>query len=225
MRTSPPKLTGHALTWRQALRRLLAALLPARLFLVRGRVASRCVYLTFDDGPHPEYTPHLLDRLKEAGVCATFFVVGRAAERHPDVIRRIAAEGHLVANHSFTHTDPSRVSSGELLAEVEQTQSVLRALLGTTKRLFRPPHGKVTAAKLWRLWRAGWTVVLWNLDTKDYACRSATELRAWLGRNDFAGGDVVLMHDTCPHALEILPELVGRVRERGLHFATLAGAS
>src|SRR3954470_18425756 len=99
MRSPAPGLTGHSRTWRQALRGLLAALLPSRLFLVRGRAGSGCVYLTFDDGPHPEYTPHLLDRLKEAGVCATFFVIGRVAERYPDVVRRIAAEGHVVANH------------------------------------------------------------------------------------------------------------------------------
>src|SRR5262245_42795080 len=102
MQVAPSSLTGQPRRWwRQALRRLLAAALPRHLFLVRGRTSSRCVYLTFDDGPHPEYTPGLLDRLAKADVRATFFVVGRMAERHPDVVRRMAAEGHLVANHSF----------------------------------------------------------------------------------------------------------------------------
>jgi peptidoglycan/xylan/chitin deacetylase (PgdA/CDA1 family) len=213
---------GGPRAWRQAVRRLLAAALPRRLFLVNGPAAGGAVCLTFDDGPHPVHTPRVLDVLRRHGVAATFFVVGREAERHPDLVRRIAAEGHAVGNHTYSHGEPGRVSAGALLEEVRRTDAVVRAAVGEAPRLFRPPHGKVTATKLWRLWRDGWTVVLWNADTKDYARRSAADLRGWVASRAFAPGDVVLMHDTCPHTALVLPDLIAAVRDRGLTFATPA---
>src|SRR5262249_55671830 len=88
---------------RQHMRGVMAAVLPHRLFLVRGKPRTNSVSLTFDDGPHPEHTPRLLDLLKKHEIKATFFVVGRQAERYPDLVRRMADEGHDVANHSFFH--------------------------------------------------------------------------------------------------------------------------
>src|SRR5262249_22133542 len=87
-------------------------------------------------------------------------------------------------------------------------------------RLFRPPHGKLTAGKLLRLWRGGQTVVLWNVDPKDFACRTGEELRAWFGRRPLQGGVVVLLHDDRPHAATALPGLIEATRKRGLRFTT-----
>src|SRR5437879_2848158 len=111
--------------WRQVTRRALAAALPRRVFLVRHRPKDRAVYLTFDDGPHPELTPWLLDLLKAAGTPATFFVVGREAEKHPDLIRRMIAEGHAVGTHSFSHTHRHLLTSREVLAELRRTRELL----------------------------------------------------------------------------------------------------
>jgi peptidoglycan/xylan/chitin deacetylase (PgdA/CDA1 family) len=207
--------------WRQLLRRGLAALPRSRL-LVRGPDGDRSVCLTFDDGPHPEHTPRLLDVLKDLGAPATFFVVGRQAERHPGLVRRMAAEGHLVGNHSFTHGEPARTSARHLLEEVRQTAAVLTPLAGRQPPLFRPPKGQLTVAKAWRLWRAGQTIVLWSADPKDYACGSAAEVRGYFERRPLGPGDVVLMHDTHPHAAEVLPAVIAAGRARGLSFTTLA---
>jgi len=207
--------------WRRLVRSLLAATLQRRRLLVRGPVNSGLVCLTFDDGPDPVHTGGLLDVLKEEGVPATFFVIGQQAERHPELVRRMAAEGHVVGHHSYCHSDPQRTSARELLDEVERTRRVLAALLGKAPDLFRPPHGKVTVSKLWKLWRAGQTVVLWNVDTKDYACTSAAELKERLEASPLRSGDVVLMHDNRPYAAQVVRDLIAVTRARGLGFATV----
>jgi peptidoglycan/xylan/chitin deacetylase (PgdA/CDA1 family) len=194
--------------------------LPRRLLLVAGPHRSRTVCLSFDDGPHPEHTPRLLDVLDEHRVPATFFVIGQNAERYPKLIERIAAEGHDLGNHSYFHREPTETSPQALLEEVRRTAGLLREIIGRSTSLVRPPHGKVTAAKFWALWRAGQTVVLWNRDPKDFACESAETLSAWFQRHPLAAGDLVLLHDNHPYAAEALPAVIRGARERQLAFGT-----
>ncbi len=215
-----PRLSANANRWRQLVRRGMAFALPRHFFLVQGPRNSGSVCLTFDDGPHPEHTPRLLDVLGRHGIAATFFVVGQQAERYPELVRRLAAEGHVVGHHSYSHSEPRLTSARQLSQEVCQTRDLLARVLGQAPILFRPPHGKLTGAKLWRLWRAGQTVVLWNVDPKDYSLRSACEGRTWFLRNPIQAGDIVLMHDNHPYAAEMLPELIQETRNRRLGFAT-----
>lgn len=208
--------------WRQLVRRALAAALPRRRFLVRVPADSGAVCLTFDDGPHPEHTPRLLDVLKRHGIPATFFVIGERVERCPDLVRRMAAEGHEVGHHTYSHPEPHLTSARQLLDEVSRTRDLLARLLGKAPTLFRPPRGKVTAAKLWRLWRAGQSVVLWNVEVRDHAFKAAEEIRAWFRDRPLRGGDVVLMHDDWPRAADVVPDLVQSIRGRGLRFAKVS---
>jgi peptidoglycan/xylan/chitin deacetylase (PgdA/CDA1 family) len=211
-----------AYIWRQPLRRLMAVTLPRRMFLVDGPVKSGSICLTFDDGPDPVHTPRLLDVLKQHKIPATFFVIGQQAERHPEIVRRMIAEGHLVGNHSFTHSEPRGISAQQLVEEVQRTRELLLDLTGQAPALFRPPKGKLTAAKLWALWRAGQTVVLWNSDPRDYVCRSASDVRNWFRAHPLCAGNLVLMHDNRPHAAEVLPELIAAARRRGQTFVTVS---
>jgi peptidoglycan/xylan/chitin deacetylase (PgdA/CDA1 family) len=207
--------------FRQALKEGMTRTLPRRLFVARGPAASRSVYLTFDDGPHSKHTPELLDMLKEHQVLATFFVIGDCAERHPEIVQRIAREGHTIGHHSYRHTEPETTSAEQLISEVERTRALLHPLIGHFPDLFRPPHGAVTAAKLWRLWFLKQTVVLWNIDPKDYTLESADELAAWFAGHPLQGGDIVLLHDRMPHAVRVLPEVIAAARRRGLDFQAL----
>jgi peptidoglycan/xylan/chitin deacetylase (PgdA/CDA1 family) len=206
--------------FRQLLRSGLAEMLPPRLFLVRGPRRSRSVCLTFDDGPHPEHTPPLLNVLQERNVPATFFVVGDKVEQYPNLVRRIVADGHALGHHSFSHGDPNRTSARQLREEVRKTKALLTTLLGKAPDLFRPPHGKLTAGKLWNLWRDGQTVVLWNVDPKDFSFQTPEGLRTWIREHPLQGGDIMLMHDNKPHAAVILSELIATTRQRGLTFTT-----
>jgi peptidoglycan-N-acetylglucosamine deacetylase len=207
---------------RQAVRRGMSAGLPRRLFMVSGPTDRRAVSLTFDDGPHPVHTPALLDRLGKQGIRATFFVLGRNAEKHPEIVRRMAAEGHDVGHHSFTHGEPTATSARALVGESRRTARMLGDLLGRPPRLFRPPHGKITAGKALGLWATGQTIVLWNQDPKDFACGSAEVLRAWFAARPLSGGDVVLLHDVHPFAGEALDAIATGVRSAGLGFCPVS---
>src|SRR5262249_58823644 len=148
----------------QLVRAGMAGAVPGRLFMTSGPATSRSVALTFDDGPDPEHTPAVLDRLRDLGVRATFCVIGRRAEAHPDLVARIAEEGHEIGHHSWAHTPPPETSALALVSEARKTSGLLERLLGWRPHLYRPPYGKLTPGKLVGMWALGQTVVLWNRD-------------------------------------------------------------
>jgi peptidoglycan/xylan/chitin deacetylase (PgdA/CDA1 family) len=164
----------------------------------------------------------LLDVLRQETIVASFFVIGREAQRYPELVRRIAAEGHVVANHTYSHGDPARTSPRQFADEVRRTDELLAAILGGSSRgLLRPPFGRLTFSKMIRSWRAGQTIVHWNVDPRDFECRSGQELRARLEGRVWQGGDLVLLHDNQPHTAEVIPWLSERVRAVGLSFVTV----
>ena len=152
------------------------------------------VFLTFDDGPDPRFTPLILDILAQASAYATFFVVGEDAIRFPSLVRRIAQEGHEVANHTWRHRHPWAISSGVARQEVSFGSAALADLLGRSPRYFRPPHGRLRRCMMDQARELGQTVVMWSLSGVDWgpwggAARIARRLRT------AKGGDIVLLHD------------------------------
>lgn len=205
---------------RQLIRRGMVATLPRRLFLASGPASSRSISLTFDDGPDPTHTPEVLERLHALGARATFFVVGRNVESHPDLVRRIAREGHEIGHHSFTHGPPHLTSAKALADEARRTSTLLASITGKPPRLYRPPHGKLTPGKLLALWSQGQTIVLWNRDPKDFACGGSEPLRSWFRTAPFAGGDILLLHDVHAHVAPALDALAERIAQLGLRYTT-----
>jgi peptidoglycan/xylan/chitin deacetylase (PgdA/CDA1 family) len=193
---------------RQALRSLLIRALPRTRVIASLPRDDRTVALTFDDGPHPEWTPRVLDALARHGARATFFVVGARAELHPDIVRRIAAEGHAVGHHSWSHSEPATTPARLLLSENRRTREFLEDLLERPARLFRPPHGKLTPVKLIGAWAQGNVLVLWNRDPKDYQLTDASALRSWVTTQPLSAGDIVLLHDTHEHTAAALPQVL-----------------
>lgn len=193
---------------RQALRSALIATVPRTRLIASLPRREGAVAVTFDDGPDPEWTPRILDALAACGARATFFVVGERAARHPAIVQRIAAEGHAVGHHSWTHSEPATTSAHELLKEVRQTRQYLEQLLGRPAPLFRPPHGKLTPAKLFGLWGQGIIVVLWNHDPKDYQMTDPSQLTGWFTSRALHAGDVLLLHDTHSHTATALPQVL-----------------
>jgi peptidoglycan/xylan/chitin deacetylase (PgdA/CDA1 family)/glycosyltransferase involved in cell wall biosynthesis len=206
---------------RQIARLGLSAALPRRRFLVQGPPEAREVCLTFDDGPDPIGTARVLDVLREHRVKATFFVIGERAARHPELLRRMVDEGHVVGDHSFTHARPEVASSRAIAEELGRSRALHLSLLGSASDLYRPPFGKVTAAKLARLWRAGRTVVLWNVDPKDFSADSAAVIGRFFARNPLRARDIVLLHDTQPLTADALPDIIAGATRDGLRFDTL----
>ena len=222
---------------RQSMKTVMMKALPARLFLVRGPVrivdgnidptlnqiaSSPQVALTFNDGPHPEHTPRLLDYLAASATRATFFVVGECAQRHPHLIRRIADEGHELGNHTFTHGKPHRTNTTVFLDEVRRTRALLQDLTGDDCSLMRPPNGKLTVGKLWGLWSERQTVVLWNVDPRDHSIRSRKEIGRWCDSYAPHDGDIVLMHDNHPYASAAIENMSGRQDFEPIQFVRIS---
>lgn len=209
--------------FRRVVKRAMSAVLPNSLWITQVPVRCGAVALTFDDGPHPENTPRVLDALKSAGACATFFIVGREAAKYPELVRRIVAEGHEIGNHSYFHGEPEETTPHQLLAEVTACGTLLGRLVEQVPSYFRPPKGELSWRKVLGLWRMRQTIVLWNVDSKDYTRRSPEEFAQWTAGYGPHGGDVVLLHDDRPVTAAALPILLQKIRDAHLGFTTLSG--
>jgi peptidoglycan/xylan/chitin deacetylase (PgdA/CDA1 family) len=187
--------------------------------MTTGPAVSRSIALTFDDGPDPVHTPLALDRLRANGIRATFFLIGERVEAHPKLLGRILEEGHHVGHHSYTHGKPHLTSARQLMQEVRRTAVAVERLGGGSLNLCRPPHGKVTVAKLLGLWSLRQTVVLWNRDPKDYS-RTPAELRRWVEDQPMLAGDIFLLHDIHGGVGAAVDALAERAAARGLRCST-----
>lgn len=193
---------------RQLVKSAMTACLPADRWLVRGRALPRgplpAISLTFDDGPHPEHTPRVLDALRHWNLTATFFVIGRQAAAYPQLIAHMVREGHSVANHTWSHSEPSHTPSKKFAEEVDQTSLLLEALTGAAPRFVRPPKGELSLAKTIGLLCENYTVALWNVDPRDYRLETVEAARSASAQTNWQHGDVVLLHDNRPGAAWLL---------------------
>ena len=182
----------------------------------RQRTTARRVYLTFDDGPSAETTPQLLDRLKELRIQATFFVVGRNVEnaRGRAIVERMAAEGHQIGNHTYSHPNLTQLDGARIEEEIRRTE-VLIGLLDNGTKVFRPPFGYRNGAVDRAAATLAYKSVLWNLCAWDW--RPHYQNRRWVShivRQIAAGRDgIVLAHDVFPSTVAHVPELIAAVRE------------
>lgn len=182
--------------------------------LCRNRAAGHTVALTFDDGPDPELTPRVLDVLRQHGVRATFFLIGSKAERHPDIVRRIVAEGHEIGVHTWRHAPGFPMQGSRAMAEdILRCRALLKEITGVETDLFRPPFGVTNpmvarAVKRTRSRCAGWSIR--SLDTLRRRSREAVAHRI---RRRLGDGKVILLHDDRAGA-ERLVALVLRDLER-----------
>jgi len=173
----------------------MSLMLSRRKYVVSGPTGSHAIAITFDDGPHPVHTPEVLDVLRRRRAFATFFLVGRAAEAHPDLVRRILDEGHEIGNHTWSHVDAHRVDAATYDADVERGAEALDRLAGRSCSLFRPPFGRLRSGQFLRAWNKRRTVVLWNADPKDYKVSSPEDYLRRIANFQVRSGDVVLLHD------------------------------
>ncbi len=214
----------HAVAAQELLRPGSRTLAPNVTRLPR---AEEGVALTFDDGPVPEETPRLLDALAEAGAPATFFVIGRRARAHPDLVKRIAAAGHTIGNHSFTHPKSwSVLGRRRLEAEVADTQGLIADLTGKAPAWLRPPMGHKNFHLAEILERHGLRQVTWSLRSYDTLLRDPRRLlHRILSR--MRAGDIVLVHERIvgPAGVGIvapvIAPLVAALRARGLPLVGL----
>ena len=185
------------------------------------------IALTFDDGPDPIATPRILDLLAQYDAKATFFVIGKRADKFPNIVLREAAEGHEVSNHTYTHLYLNgRFSEEKLTDELQRTQKTISALSGQHSRLFRPPGGFYNDAVIRIAKRNRYTVVLWSWhqDTKDWTAPGTRTIVDKVLRNA-RNGDIVLLHDYVvgsTQTVEALEQILPELKKRGYRMVTVS---
>lgn len=199
-----------------------------------GSVVSRLperdgqIALTFDDGPNPDATPRLLDTLGELGIAATFFLLGRHVRQWPDIARRIANEGHLIANHGFAHQRMDFSGPTRARDDIAEGARAIADATGAHVSYFRAPHGARSPFVTPAAASLGQQTVGWTVGSHDHALTSPNEIAARVTARARAGS-IVLMHDgdaydatgdrrATVHAVRLI---ASQLRDRGLSFATL----
>ena len=200
----------------------LAAMLPG-LVLIRQNSAPHNIALTFDDGPHPQNTPRILDILDAGKATATFFIQGNIAEDHPSLVRDIAARGHQIGNHGYSHLDARHSSLRAYVEETIQAQDVLQNILGQRiEKIFRPPYGNITGSSFLMLAGRGFRFVFWSVDSQDSFIREPSALMAHIDSLPITGGDILLLHEDYTHTVESLPRILQSLKARALGFSRIS---
>lgn len=175
------------------------------------------VALTFDDGPHPQYTEQLLDGLRERGVVATFFVMGEHAALHPDIILQMHEDGHLIGNHTYSHIQLCEGNRDMFKEELVATSHVIEEIIGEEVCYVRPPYG-VWDKKLET--ELDMIPVLWTVDPLDWCLADAGTIVKKVYA-DVEENDIILLHDYYDTSVTAALEIVDKLREQGYVFVTV----
>ncbi len=203
---------------------MIAAVAILGLGLSWGRISQAVtedvkprIALTFDDGPHPVYTPKLLDGLKERNVKATFFVVGKNIEGREDIIKRMDEEGHLIGNHTYDHVKITGLPEEEACAQITKTSELVKEITGKNTEFVRPPFG-AWDKKL----ECGFEMfpVLWSIDPLDWTTKNVDAVvQKVLSRAE--ENSIILLHDYYDSSVEAALKIVDALLERGFEFVTV----
>lgn len=190
---------------------------------------SEGVALTFDDGPHPQGTPAVLETLRAHGAVATFFLVGEQVERRPGLAAEIVAAGHRVELHCHRHRNLLRLSPRDFLEDAERARAAIEEASGQEIADYRPPYGIFSAATLRAVRSRGWRPVLWSRWGRDWKRSATPESIARRSCAALRGGDVLLLHDADYYSARgswvrtaaALPPILAELESRGLKTAAL----
>ena len=200
--------------------------ISAAFQIPRTLPAGSGVALTFDDGPHKDGTPAVLEALAAREAVATFFLVGEQVERHRAVAAEIVAAGHAIGIHGYRHTLLLRRSPGAVRDDLRRAKDVIGSVTGTEPRLYRPPYGVFSGPALLHVRRLGWRPLLWSRWGRDWEAGATPEGIAALATRRLGDGDVVLLHDADHYSsrdswkrtVSALPIVFEAAAEAGLPF-------
>lgn len=186
-----------------------------------GGGQPRYLALTFDDGPSGKTTTQLLDGLQRRGVRATFFLCGYRMELFPDLVGRIAEDGHELAAHGYTHTYMNTMDEAAVLSELLDTSGLITELTGQHARIFRPPGGLYSEAVLSAAEQAEQAIVLWSLDPFDWRDKDAATIARRIVQQA-QSGDVVLLHDLYQTSVDAALRVIDTLSAQGWEFVTIS---
>ena len=176
------------------------------------------IALTFDDGPYPKVTGHILDVLEKNGVCATFFVLGSRIEGHEDMLTRMDELGCEIGNHSFSHADLTRLSKADCQRELSDTDAEIRRVTGHEASVVRPPYGYYNKTVMSA---AGRPLILWTVDTNDWRGKAPGEIADYVIQQA-KEGSVILMHDQQTQTADAIEMIIPTLIEEGFRFVTVS---
>ncbi|MHB9142433.1 MAG: polysaccharide deacetylase family protein [Paludibacter sp.] len=190
-----------------------------------------CVCLTFDDGPHPDSTPEILSLLKQAGMKATFFILGKKSEQHPDIVNLIIQEGHEIGDHSYGHIHAWKNNPFRVISDLFRGKALIDKFIQPERPIFyRPPFGKLNFFSLLYIYFSKRKVAFWNVDPKDYNHKHPDIVADYVNKR-LMGGCVVLFHDgregknkETTVTIAALKLVLKDLKTAGLHVATLSEA-
>lgn len=187
------------------------------------------IALTYDDGPNDPHTFHLLDVLAKHDVRATFFMIGRYAEKRPDIAQQVVKAGHIVGNHTFTHPALAWQSAAKIRTELTDCSRALDNAIGAHSNLFRPPFGSRRPVVLKIARELGLLPVMWNVTGYDWSAKSSENIEKNVARQ-VRGGDVLLLHDgghlqfgtDRSFTVEATDRMIALYKSQGRKFVTIA---
>lgn len=185
---------------------------------------EKVIALTFDDGPHPTYTPQVLDLLKKYDAKATFFVIGERAEKYPEVVSRIGEENHEIANHTYTH--PLSISPAKLKEELKKTNDIIHDITGTSPIFYRPVGGQYNDKIINTAINEGYKVIMWSWhqDTEDWKTPGVKKIVKKV-LSGVQPGNIVLFHDSGgdrSQTIQALEEILPELQQQGYKFVTVS---
>ncbi len=198
-----------------------AVTMPKLSYMV-FRINAPAIALTFDDGPHVKNTPRLLDMLKERGIKATFFLIGKNVVEHPEIVRRIVAEGHEVANHTWDHKGLRTMSFDAITVELQKTHDAIVTACGVAPTLYRPPFGAITTKqKTLVMEKFHYPAILWEVDPRDWQSpRTVAKVHDTILKDTHAGS-IILCHDIHEPTIDAMPTTLDELKAKGFQFKTI----
>lgn len=189
--------------------------------ICKAKTKDKVLSLSFDDGPDEHITPQVLDILKENNISACFFIVGEKAEKNPELIKRIHAEGHLIGNHSYRHGFwfDMKCKSG-MIKEMQNTDQVIKKIIAKDLNLFRPPYGITNPPLARAIKKQDYKVIGWNIRSFDKSNKSVERIVKCVSRK-FKAGSIILLHDDNKNIVEILKGIIDEAQKKSFTFAPL----
>jgi len=205
----------------RVIRKLLLISLPSKYVLYSGDRNSNALYLTFDDGPHAEYTDKVLDVLQCNSIKATFFLVGDYLANNTEVVNHIYKQGHFICNHSVSHNDFANLDSDTQVQSIKNLNSVFKKIDSVERRFFRPPRGDMSIRFILKMVKANIPIAMWSYDSFDYKNLSGTEMVSRFEKKPVKGGEVILFHDDNVNTVDALILLLPYWKKQGFQFKLL----
>ena len=187
-----------------------------------GPSSQPYVAMTFDDGPHPQNTPRLLNILRDRNIKATFYVIGNCVDRHPHIVRRIVAEGHEIGNHTYTHRRLTTLGSSEVRTEMRKTQAAIVRAAGVKPRTMRPPYGALRTDQRNTIFSEfGYPTIMWSVDPQDWK-RPGPSIVSSRILSSSRNGSIILAHDLHKPTIDAMPRTFDGLLAKGFKFITVS---